>query len=78
MDTIHEVEVVIHVDDALNTDERAAMVANLQARDGVVHVRFTPGRNHLMVIGYDSGRLHASDVLNYVKQEHANAELIGI
>lgn len=78
MDTIHEVEVVIHVDETLSEEQRAGMVGNLQARDGVAHARFTPGRDHLMVIGYDSGRLHASDVLDYVKQEHANAELIGI
>ena len=78
MDTIHEVEVVIHVDNALSAEERAGMVDSLQARDGVAHARFTPGRDHLMVIGYDSGRLQSSDVLDYVKQEHANAELIGI
>jgi hypothetical protein len=31
-----------------------------------------------MVIDYDSNKLHADQVLGYVKQEHVNAELIAI
>jgi cell division protein FtsX len=78
MDNIHQVEVVIHVDEALGEEQRAALVSNLQGRDGVEHARFTTGRDHLMVIDYDTNKLHTIDVLEYVKQEHVNAELIGI
>jgi cell division protein FtsX len=78
MNSIHQVEVVIHVDDALNEEQRASLVSKLQERDGVEKARFTTGRDHLMVIDYDSNKLHTFDVLAYVKQEHVNAELIGI
>lgn len=78
MDDIHQVEVVIHVDEALNEEHRATLVNNLQGHDGVEKARFTTGRDHLMVIDYDSNKLHTSDVLGYVKQENVNAELIGI
>jgi len=78
MDNIHQVEVVIHVDEVLSDDHQASLVSKLQGRDGVEGARFTPGREHLMVIDYDSNKLHTSDVLGYVKQEHVNAELIGI
>jgi cell division protein FtsX len=78
MNNIHQVEVVIHVDEALNEEQRAALISKLQERDGVEHARFTAGREHLMVIDYDSNKLHTIDVLGYVKQEHVNAELIGI
>lgn len=78
MDNIHHVEVVIHVDEALSEEQRAALIANLQGCEGVEGARFTTDRDHLMVIDYDSNRLHAQDVLGYVKQEHVNAELIGI
>ena len=78
MDNIHQVEVVIHVDEALSEEKRAALIGNLEGRDGVQHARFTTGHDHLMVIDYDSNKLHTIDVLGYVKQENVNAELIGI
>jgi cell division protein FtsX len=78
MDNIHQVEVVIHIDETLSEEQQASMVSNLQARDGVEKARFTAGRRHLMLIDYDSNKLHTIDVLGYVKQENVNAELIGI
>jgi len=78
VENIHQVEVVIHVDETLNDDHRASLVSSLQQRDGVEKARFTQGRNHLMVIDYDSNKLNTADVLGYVKQENVNAELIGI
>ena len=78
MSNIHHVEVVIHVDEALSEDQRASLINNLQECEGVEQARFTAGRDHLMVIDYDSNKLHADDVLGYVRQEHVNAELIGI
>jgi len=78
MDQIHQVEVVIHVDEALSEEQRATMVGNLQRHDGVEKAMFTDGREHLMLIDYDSNKLHTSDVLGYVKQENVNAELIAI
>ena len=75
---IHQVEVVVHVDEALSDEQRAALVGHLQEHDGVEHAGFTAGRDHLMVIEYDSNKLHTGDVLSYVKQEHVNAELIGV
>lgn len=78
MDTIHQVEVVIHIDESLSDDRRASLVDNLEERDGVEKARFTPGRDHLMVIDYDSNKLRTSDVLNFVKGENVGAELIGI
>jgi len=78
MDNIHQVEVVIHVDETLSEEQQAGMVSNLQRRDGVEKARFTTGRPHLMLIDYDSNKLRTSDVLDYVKQENVNAELVGI
>lgn len=78
MADIHQVEIVIHVDEALSEGQRTDLLSNLRERDGVEHARFTTGRDHLMVIDYDSTKLHSLDILGYVKQEHVNAELIGI
>jgi hypothetical protein len=78
MADIHQVEVVIHVDEALTEGQRTALVSNLIGQDGVEDARFTIGRDHLMVIDYDSNKLHSLDILGYVKHEYVNAELIGI
>ncbi|MGB7934056.1 MAG: hypothetical protein WCH04_17875 [Gammaproteobacteria bacterium] len=78
MKNIHQVEVVIHVDETLSEEQQASMISNLQGRDGVEKARFTTGRRHLMLIDYDSNKLHTIDVLGYVKQENVNAELVGI
>lgn len=78
MNNIHHVEVVIHVDEALAEEQRASLVSSLEGRDGVEKAEFTTGRDHLMVIDYDSNKLNTTDILGYVKQENVNAELIGI
>jgi hypothetical protein len=74
---MHQVEVVIHVDEPLNEEQRARLVAALEQQHGVEKASFTEGRRHLMLIDYDADKLKALDILNYVKQEHVNAELIG-
>jgi cell division protein FtsX len=78
MDNIHQVEVVIHVDESLSDEQRTNLVSNLQERDGVESARFTTNRDHLMLVDYDSNKLNTNDVLGYVKQENVNAEIIGI
>ena len=78
MGNIHQVEVVIHVDEALTDEQRTALVSNLSGHDGIENAVFTVGRDHLMVIDYDSNKLHSIDILNYVKKENVTAELIGI
>ena len=78
MNDIHQVEVVVHVDETLSEEQRSSLLSNLLERDGVENARFTSGRDHLMLIDYDSNKLHSEEVLGYVRQENVNAELIGI
>ena len=77
MGNIHQVEVVVHIDDTLNEGQRSDLVSHLQGCEGVEDARFTEGRGHLMLIDYDRDRLNAQDVLGYVRKNHAGAELIG-
>ena len=77
MGNAHKIEVVVHVDNALNDGQRSDLVGRLQGCDGVEYARFTPGRNHLMLIDYDRDQLHSKDVLGYVREAHTAAELVG-
>ena len=53
------------------------LLDHLKGCDGVEDARFTPGRNHLMLIDYDRDQLHSKDVLGYVREAHTMAELVG-
>jgi hypothetical protein len=77
MGNVHQVEVLVHVDDALNDGQRSDLVGHLRGYDGVSGARFTTGRDHLLLIDYDRDRLNALDVLGYVRESHVTAELIG-
>ncbi len=77
MGALHQVEIVVHVDDVLAQEQRDSLVRDLQKREGVEKAQFTPGREHLLVVDYDRDRLHAQDVLKFVQQEHIGAELVG-
>jgi hypothetical protein len=77
MSNIHQVEVVVHVDDALNEGQRAEMVRHLRDCEGVEDARFSPGRDHLLLIDYDRDRMQSKDVLDFVRQTHGGAELVG-
>jgi len=78
MNNIHQVGVVIYVDNALDADKRSGIVNHLERCEGVEDARFTPGRDHLLVVEYDSNRLQSQEVLGYVREEYSGAELVGI
>lgn len=71
-----KIEVVVHIDDALNEDQRLDFVSRLRGCDGVEHASFTPGHQHLLLVDYDRDQLNALDVLGYVG-EFQKAELVG-
>lgn len=77
MGNSHQVEVVVHVDDALNEGQRMEMVKYLRDCAGVEDARFSPGHDHLLLIDYDRDRVQSKDVLDYVQQTHKGAELVG-
>jgi hypothetical protein len=78
MDNIHQVEIVIHVDNQLDEDQRNKLVSSIEGREGVEKAIFTKGREHLMLIDYDPNKIRSMDVLGFVRDEHINAELVGI
>ncbi len=77
MGNVHQVEVVLHVDDALNDGQRSDLVSHVRGCFGVENARFTKGRDHLMLIDYDRDRVHVNELLNYVRETHTGAELVG-
>jgi hypothetical protein len=77
MGTLHQVEIIIHVDDALAEEQRTGLISNLHKRAGVEKAQFTPGREHLLLVDYDPDKLDSQEVLIFVREEQVGAELVG-
>ena len=73
----HNIEILIHVDETLEEHRRKDLVDALQATDGIHTAEFCPLRYHLMLVQYDRDNLRSQDVLNRVKEQRVNAQLIG-
>jgi len=73
----HSVEIVVHVDEMLGEEKRAALISALENHDGIVTAEFCPLRYHLMLIRYDRETFNSQDVLGKVKDQDVHAELIG-
>ena len=71
------VEIVVHVSDTLDDQQRRDLVAALEQEDGIVSAEFCPLRYHLMLVRYDRDRYSSQDVLQAVGTQKIQARLIG-
>jgi len=77
MDKTREVQIVIHVNDALSDEHQEDLLRALKSQDGIINACFSPGRRHLALVDYDASRIHSWNVLEYVRRKHGGAVLIG-
>lgn len=73
----HKVDLVVHVDDMLGEQRRMDIESALESSQGVRWAHFTDGRPHLMVVEYDPDAMSSYEILQQVKRQSVNAELIG-
>ena len=71
------VEIIVHVDEHLGESRREEVASSLAANDGIYKARFTPNRNHLMLVEYNRIKYKAQDILRKVMNQRLHAELIG-
>ena len=71
------VEIVVHVSENLDDQQRRDLVAALEQEDGIVSAEFCPLRYHLMLVRYDRDRYSSQDVLQAVGTQKIQARLIG-
>ncbi|HAJ91947.1 MAG TPA: hypothetical protein DCO71_04920 [Gammaproteobacteria bacterium] len=71
------VEIVLHVDDTLGEEQRNDLALSLRSNDGVYNAKFTPNRNHLMLVEYNRVKYKALDILQKLTSNSVRAELIG-
>jgi hypothetical protein len=73
----HTVEIIVHIPETLQQQQRGNLLASLGNNDGIVTAEFCPLRYHLMLVRYDRDLYTSQDVLARVRSHHVNARLIG-
>ena len=73
----HNTEIIVHVDETLEEQQRKDLVDALVSTDGIHTAEFCPLRYHLVLVQYDRESLRSQNVLDMVKEQHVNAQLIG-
>jgi len=73
----HNVEIIVHVDEALGESRRDDLVDVLEGIDGVRSAEFCSLRYHLMLVNYNRDILDSQEVLVGVISQNVHAELIG-
>ena len=75
---IQLVDVTIHIDQALDAGQRSEMDTKLRGIDGVVSVHNPDDKPHLMVVEYRPDKVDSQQLLQCVRDQNVQAELIGL
>jgi len=73
----HIVEVVVHVTETLEEQQRLDFVAALENDERIYSVNFCPTRCHLVLVKYDRNRYSSQDVLAGIESQKVTARLVG-
>jgi len=76
-DTRATVEIVVHITEGLNEDQRDHLASALKNTDGITGAEFCPLRYHLMLVRYDTDVFTSQDVLRTVAAQDVHAQLLG-
>ncbi len=74
----YRTDILIHIDESLDDERIHSLEKTLSFEDGVYSACVNEKARHLMLVDYDPVDVHASDILQHVKQSGLHAELIGL
>jgi hypothetical protein len=70
-------DVVIHVNETLDSEARRDIEDQMRAIDGVIAPRFNDRRPHLMIVAYNPDHTRTGDLLNEVRRQGHHAQHCG-
>jgi len=76
-ETKNTVEIVVHVTEELNEDQRNNLASALKNATEITDAEFCPLRYHLMLVKYDMDAFSSQDVLRSITSQDVHARLIG-
>jgi len=71
------VELIVHINESLDEERRNGLVENISKDNGILSVEFTPLRHHLVRVRYDRQAVQSMDILQKIKRQNVNAQLVG-
>ncbi len=71
------VELIVHINESLDEERRKGLVEKISEDAGIFSVEFTPLRHHLVRVRYDRKAVQSMDILNKIKGQNVNAQLVG-
>ena len=70
-------DVVVHVDESLDEQNRRRIEHAMINESGIEHARFNSERQHLLIVSYDPAQTTSSKILKHVRKHRLSAQLIG-
>ncbi len=74
----HRSDILIHIDESLDDNHIHSLEKSLSFANGVYSACVNDKARHLMLVDYDPESVHATDILQRVKQTGLHAELVGL
>jgi len=71
------VELIVHINESLDEERRNGLVEKISEDAGILSVEFTPLRHHLVRVRYDRQEVKSMDILQKIKRQNVNAQLVG-
>ncbi len=72
------VDVLIHVNNRLDNNQRVQLEQTMRDLDGVIAPRFNPDHPHLMLVAFNPQHVQSKTLLQHVKSVGYQAQLIGV
>jgi len=70
-------DVMIHINENLSNEARSSLEEQMREIDGVVSPRFSPDKNHLLLVAFVPEKTSSIVLLNKARAAGYTAQLIG-
>lgn len=71
-------DVMIHINESLNDEARSALENTMRKVEGVISPGFNAGKEHLLLIAYNSEKTNTKVLLEKAREAGYTAQLVGM
>ena len=71
-------DVMIHINESVEHDRRAAIADTIRAQAGVMGVAHHDEKPHLLIVEFDPDTVRAKDLLQVTLDQGVHAQLVGL
>ncbi len=75
---IHMTDVMLHIDETLNSKQQEALEAQVRNHQGVVGLGYHGTKPHLMIVEYDQDKTTPQQLLHRIQDYGLHAEIVSM